>query len=80
MGQANVDEESDLPSGVVGFLLDGVSEGSTGFNYILPLSDRDGDVLGALTLLRSAGEGPLNHEQPNICEAMRLQLSAILSG
>jgi len=80
MGQANLDEESDLPSGVVGFLLDGVSEGSTGFNYILPLSDRDGGVLGALTLLRSAGEGPLNHEQPNICEAMRLQLSAILSG
>ena len=80
MGQASLDEEGDLPSGVVDFLLDGASEGSTGFNYILPLSDHDGGVLGALTILRSAGDGPLNHEQPNICEAMRLQLSAILSG
>ena len=80
MGQASVDEESDLPSGVVNFLLDGASEGSTGFNYILPLSDHDGGVLGALTIMRSAGDGPLNHEQPNICEAMRLQLSAILRG
>ena len=79
MGKASVDEESDLPSGVVGFLLDGDSEGSTGFNYILPLSDCDGGVLGALTILRSAGDGPLNHEQPNICEAMRLELSDILS-
>ena len=80
MGKASVDEESELPSGVVDFLLDGALEGSTGFNYILPLSDHDGGVLGALTILRSAGDGPLNHEQPNICEAMRLQLSAILSG
>ena len=44
MGQASADEESDLPRGVVGFLLDGASEGSTGFNYILPLSQRDGGV------------------------------------
>ena len=80
MGQASADEESDLPRGVVDFLLDGASEGSTGFNYILPLSSqRDGCVLGALTLLRSAADGPLNHEQPNICEAMRLELSDILS-
>ena len=43
MGQASVDEESDLPSGVVRFLLDGVSA-STGFNYILPLSDHDEGV------------------------------------
>ena len=80
MGQASADEESDLPRGVVDFLLDGASEGSTGFNYILPLSQRDGGVLGALTLLRSAADGPLNHEQPNICEAMRLELSDILRG
>ena len=79
MGQASLNEDSDLPSGIVDFLLDGASEGSTGFNYILPLSDHDGGVLGALTIMRPAGDGPLNHEQPNICEAMRLQLSAILS-
>ncbi len=78
MGQASVGEENALPEGMVAFLLDGAESGSTGFNYVLPLRAESGSGLGALTLLRGAGDGPLNHEQPNICEAMRRQLSALL--
>ena len=80
MGQADADEESALPAGVVGFLLNGAGSGSIGFNYVLPLASEHGQRVGALTLMRSAGEGALNHEQPNICEAMRRELSAILVG
>jgi len=36
--------------------------------------------LGTLTLVRPAADGPLNHEQPNISEAMRQELSGILDG
>ncbi len=80
MGQVSAGEESDLPTGVVDFLLNGASNGSIGFNYVLPLSAADGQGIGSLTLMRSAGEGPLNHEQPNICEAMRRELSTMLAG
>ena len=44
-----------------------------------PWPPRDSRPLGALTLVRPASEGPLNHEQPNITEAMRRLLSEILA-
>ena len=79
MGQAEAEEESPLPSGVVQFLLEGAASGMLGFNYVLPLMGHDGQLLGALTLIRRAASGPLNHEQPNICEAIRRELSLILA-
>ena len=80
MGQASVAEASALPSGAVEFLLAGAESGSIGFNYVLLLTGADDKALGALTLMRAAEDGPLNHEQPNICEAMRRELSLILVG
>ena len=74
VGQASADEESPLPAGVVRFLLEGAEGGSIGFSYVLPLQT-DGPLWGALTLIRRAASGPLNHEQPNLCEGMRRLLS-----
>ena len=79
MGQAAADEESALPNGAVQFMLEGAASGMLGFNYVLPLKNDDGPLLGALTLIRRAASGPLNHEQPNICEALRRELSQILA-
>ena len=77
VGQAQADEESPLPAGVVRFLLEGAEGGSIGFSYVLPLNANDGQLWGALTLIRRAASGPLNHEQPNLCEGMRRVLSRI---
>lgn len=75
VGQAHADEKSPLPAGVVRFLLEGAECGSIGFSYVLPLRASDGQLWGALTLIRRAASGPLNHEQPNLCEGMRRLLS-----
>ena len=75
VGQAGADEESPVPTGVVRFLLEGAESGSIGFSYVLPLKASDGQLWGALTLIRRAASGPLNHEQPNLCEGMRRLLS-----
>ena len=75
VGQADADEESPLPAGVVRFLLEGAEGGSIGFSYVLPLNASDGQLWGVLTLIRRAASGPLNHEQPNLCEGMRRVLS-----
>ena len=77
VGQARADEESPLPAGVVRFLLEGAEDGSIGFSYVLPLKASDGRLWGALTLIRRAASGPLNHEQPNLCEGMRRVLSRL---
>ena len=79
MGQAEVSEESALPAGVLRFLLEGAESGMLGFNYVLPLTGTEGQLLGALTLIRRAASGPLNHEQPNICESLRRELSQMLA-
>ena len=79
MGQVSLDNSDPFPEGVAGFLLNGEEEnGSVGFNYILPFQSQEGRILGTLTLFRSANDGPLNHEQPNICEAIRVELTDIL--
>ena len=78
MGQAVEDDIDSLPVGVTKFLLNDEDNGRVGFNYILPFLCRDGRILGSLTLFRSPDEGPLNHEQPNICEAIRVELTQIL--
>lgn len=75
VGQTRTDEESPLPAEVVRFLLEGAEDGSIGFSYVLPLKASDGRLWGALTLIRRAASGPLNHEQPNLCEGMRRVLS-----
>ena len=75
VGQTHADEKSPLPAEVVRFLLEGAKYGSIGFNYVLPLKASDGQLWGALTLIRRAASGPLNHEQPNLCEGMRRVLS-----
>ena len=79
MGQAEVSEESTLPAGVLRFLLEGAESGMLGFNYVLPLTSAEGQLFGALTLIRRAASGPLNHEQPNICEGLRRELGHILA-
>lgn len=77
MGQVAAGEEAPLPAVLKDFLLDGES-GNIGFLYVLTLSGADQRPLGALTLVRPAATGPLNHEQPNITEGLRQVLSAIL--
>ena len=79
MGNAEAGEQ-ELPAGLLKFLLAGAEEGNVGFLYVLPMNGADGRPLGTLTLVRPAADGPLNHEQPNISEAMRQELSGILDG
>jgi len=79
MGNAEAGER-ELPAGLLKFLLAGAEEGNVGFLYVLPMNGADGRPLGTLTLMRPATAGPLNHEQPNISEAMRRELSGILDG
>ncbi len=78
MGQQAPGEEPELPPALAAHLLP-EGAGNVGFLYVLTLADGDGPPLGALTLVRPASEGPLNHEQPNITEAMRRLLSQILA-
>ena len=79
MGQQAAGEDSGLPPALASHLLP-AGAGNVGFLYVLTLAAEDGRPLGALTLVRPASEGPLNHEQPNITEAMRRLLSEILAG
>ena len=79
MGQQAAGEDSGLPPALASHLLP-AGAGNVGFLYVLTLVAEDGRPLGALTLVRPASEGPLNHEQPNITEAMRRLLSEILAG
>ena len=79
MGNAEAGEQ-ELPADLLKFLLAGAEEGNVGFLYVLPMNGADGRPLGTLTLMRPAAAGPLNHEQPNISEAMRQELSGILDG
>ena len=78
MGQAEAGEETPLPSGLRDFLLAGEQQGSLGFVYVLTLVGKGARPQGALTLIRPASAGPLNHEQPNIAEAVRRELGTIL--
>ena len=78
MGQVATDDKDTLPNGLTNFLLNGNPTGSVGFNYVLPITTKENKILSTLTLFRLANEGPLNHEQPNICQAIRILLSDIL--
>ena len=78
LGQTGADETSALPPALTAALL-GETGGSVGFLYVLPLIDASGRAKGALTLIRAASEGPLNHEQPNLTEAMRRLLTELLA-
>jgi len=80
MGQAQAGEELPLPRALADYLFDGSGAGNAGFIYVLPMRGGGGRPLGALTLLRPAAAGPLNHEQPNIAEAVRRLLAEILAG
>ena len=77
MGQLEVAEDSAMPSRLATRLV-GDGGGNVGFLYVLRLTDGDGKSKGVMTLIRGATEGPLNHEQPNITEGMRLLLSELL--
>jgi hypothetical protein len=78
MGQLETGEESAMPPRLAQRLV-GADGGNVGFLYVLRLTDGEDNSRGVLTLIRSAGEGPLNHEQPNINEGMRRLLSEMVS-
>ena len=78
MGESSGDEEEPLPPGLRKAILDGNDSGNVGFVYVLPLAGASNRPLGVLTLIRSQKNGPLNHEQPNITEAMRQLLGRLL--
>ncbi len=79
MGQAEEGEEAGpFPQALKEAVLNGASSGDVGFNYVLTFKDKDGRALGALTLMRPHGGGPLNHEQPNVTEGLRRLLGDIL--
>lgn len=77
MGQTAAGEADGLPAVLRSHMLEGGTEGNIGFNYALPFSDER--PLGGLILLRPAAEGPLNHEQPNLTEALRRVLNGVLA-
>lgn len=77
LGQVGAGEESPLPA-VLDRHLQARGDGNIGFLYVLTLAN-GGAPVGVLTLIRAAAEGPLNHEQPNITEAMRRLLAEVLS-
>lgn len=77
MGQAQPGEEAPLPARLREWLL--ATGGSVGFVYVLPLAGQDKNPLGALTLIRPATAGPLNHDQPGLVEGMRQVLSRMLT-
>ena len=78
MGESSGDGEGPLPPGLRKVILGGNESGNVGFVYVLPLSGAGDRPLGALTLIRSKKNGPLNHEQPNIAEGMRQLLGRLL--
>ena len=79
MGAHDADgKTSPLPAALHTHLLGENGTGNVGFIYVLTLADGD-RPLGSLTLIREASEGPLNHEQPNLTQAVRLLLSEILA-
>ncbi len=78
MGQHDDNKTSPLPPALLTFLLGDSGVGNVGFLYVLTFEDGD-RPLGALTLIRQASEGPLNHEQPNLTQAVRLLLAEILA-
>ena len=79
MGQAEEgDEAGPFSQALKEAVLNGASSGDIGFNYVLTFKAQDGRALGALTLMRPHGSGPLNHEQPNVTEALRRLLCDIL--
>jgi hypothetical protein len=78
MGQLEAGEDSPMPQRLATRLV-GEGGGNAGFLYVLRLTDAADTSRGVLTLIRGAGDGPLNHEQPNITEAMRRLLSELLS-
>ena len=77
LGQAEATGSPELPAALTRALIGGDGGGNVGFLYVLPLRAEDGTTRGVLTLIRGAGEGPLNHDQPNITEAMRRLLSSL---
>jgi hypothetical protein len=78
MGQLEAGEDSAMPAPLATRLVGEGGEGNVGFLYVLRLTDGDGNSKGVMTLIRGATEGPLNHDQPNITEAMRRLLSEIM--
>ena len=78
MGDRGGDGDGPLPPGLCKVILGGSDSGNVGFVYVLPLSGAGDRPLGALTLIRAQKNGPLNHEQPNITEAMRQLLGRLL--
>ena len=80
MGQAEEEEAGPLPRALREAVLGGARSGDVGFNYVLTFQAADGRALGALTLMRPHGSGPLNHEQPNVTEGLRRLLGDILQG
>ena len=78
MGESSGDGDGPLPPGLSKVILGGSDSGNVGFVYVLPLSGAGDRPLGALTLIRAQKNGPLNHEQPNIVEAMRQLLGRLL--
>jgi hypothetical protein len=77
MGEVDAADSAPMPARLAAHLV-GDGGGNAGFLYVLRLTDDDENSLGVLTLIRGAGEGPLNHEQPNITEGMRRLLSEIV--
>jgi hypothetical protein len=76
MGQLAAGEASAMPPRLAQHLIG--DNGNVGFLYVLRLTDDSGTCKGVITLIRSASEGPLNHEQPNITEGMRRLMSDII--
>lgn len=60
--------ETGLTPGFVERFLAGRSQTDLGFAYVLPLVGESGTRHGVLTLVR--GDGPLNHDQPAIVQAL----------
>lgn len=80
MGQALAGEEGPVPPHLQELLLARGAGGNIGFVYVLPFGGGARAPLGALTLVRGATAGPLNHEQPGLAEGMRQVLEGILAG
>jgi hypothetical protein len=79
MGQSQAGEETPLPPRLQELLIKR-GGGDIGFVYVLPLGGGSQPPLGALTLVRGAAAGPLNHEQPGLAEGMRQVLEGVLKG
>lgn len=80
MGQTQAGEKGPLPPRLQQVLIDRGAGGHIGFVYVLPLGGAGQRPLGALTLVRGAAAGPLNHEQPGLSEGLRQVLEGVLAG